>query len=217
MTTIVGMLAVVITAAMLPSQARHVLRNRNSPDHLRGVSLISAAIISSTSVIWAAYGFRFDAVAVSVTALIDLTFQALIVGVVWRVFRPSVAVVSGVVVGAVVVLGVALVAPQAVLGVIGAGTSMAMFAPQAVRVVRARGTVAGAGFSPLAAGLLIVGNSTWLIYGILLEDIWVILPCPFSVTSGVLILWAWWGSRVALGPGTGTVSVHREITEEVPR
>lgn len=197
MITVIGLVAVLLTAAMLPSQAIHVIRNRDNPEQLSGVSLLTALIVISTSIIWASYGIRFDAIAVSVTAIIDMGFQLLITAIVLRHKRPSpVWLLSILWLGVLVV--VATMAPQTALGVIGAGTSMAMFVPQAVRTIRLRGTVSGLAFSPLSALLIVIGNSVWLTYGILLQDVWVCLPCPFSITSGLLILWAWRGSKLAL-------------------
>lgn len=193
--TAVGLAAVLVTAAMLPNQAVHVIRHRNDAERLRGISLASAAIVCSTSTIWACYGLRFDAVWASITALVDFAFQILVVAVVLRHVRIRVVDVSLVLTCGSVLLASALTLPQNALGVIGAGTSMAMFVPQAVRVIRARGTVSGLAFSPVSAAILTAANTLWLVYGILLEDLWLILPCPFSITSGLLILWAWHGSR----------------------
>lgn len=198
----VGIAAVVLTAAMLPSQASHVIRNRNSPKLLAGVSLTSAAIVCTTSILWACYGIRYGAVWAAATAIIDFLFQLLIVAVVLRHRRPRGTDTARVVAVTLCVLVLGLTASQSVLGGIGAFTSLMMFMPQAVRVVRARGTTQGGAFSPVAATFLIVANSVWLAYGILLKDIWLILPCPFSITSGFLILWAWSGSR-SLAPTAG--------------
>lgn len=193
---IVGCAATILSAGPHPVQAAYLWRHRSDRAVFRGVSLAGVGVISVTSILWAAYGLRFDAPWVATIAAIDLLMQfgVLVIAVRYRhgFGASAVALYAGCVVAAIVA---ALLLPQNILGAVGACTALAMFVPQARRVAKARGTAAGRAFNPVSSVLNIAADSLWFAYGVLLNDVWLAIPAPFVVACSLLMLWAWAGSR----------------------
>lgn len=79
-------------------------------------------------------------------------------------------------------------------GLAGSGLSVAMWAPQAVRVWRLRhDTRALAGLSVHTQGLVILSGVVWALYAVLVDEVWV--GVPGVVNMPIAVATAWWVHR----------------------
>ena len=151
------------------------------------------------------YGFSHSASWAGISAAIDLTCQLAIVFILlrhrmWSIRRAlSIASVVLIVVASAWSPELNKLLPMVVVGIV---TSACMYVPQALSIVRSWGTPAFNAYSYLSASLVVVANAFWLVYAFMLHDVYVALPCPFHIMSGIAMIvsrshFAWRSSHQA--------------------
>lgn len=189
--SIVGASATLLSALTHPSHLAYLWRHRDDTETLKGVSMASAGVVVASQMIWVVYGLTVNGIWAAAIAGISVVVQTYIVVVVSRAGAASKSSVAAICAAALAALITSLLLPGPVLGAIGVAVSAAMWVPAAIVVVRAAGTAAGRAYPPVMSTVIVVANLLWLVYGLLLNDIWLWLPCPLHIASGMLMLWAY--------------------------
>ena len=188
LSSILGFAATATSSVKGPSQVVNVFKNRMNPAILDGVSVWTILLIMSSSGLWSVYGMRFDAFWTTALAAIDIVLHVLIsmILMVWakKWWVPIMALGAS-----LIFIAIAMHSTQNAVGIMGTIFSTLMFAPQAVRIYRVRGTRGIYGYSFFSAVMIIVASLFWIAYAVSLNDIWVAIYAPMAIVSGVAMIW----------------------------
>lgn len=195
---IIGLAAAVLTSLQHPSHVVYLWGHKDEPPVLRGLSTVSILTTTANSLLWVIYGVSYNAIP---TALASAGAIAVMGITVWllcraRVWSPT-ATAAYVVFAAACVVWPMLVS-QSVLGFIGTAISVVTWLPAAVKTVRTRGTFAGLAYPPTTSWIIIANNVLWIIYGVMLNDVWLWAACPAGIASACVMLWTYRSSQRTL-------------------
>lgn len=187
LSSILGLAATATSSVKGPSQVVNVFKNRMNPAVLDGVSVWTILLIMSSSGLWSVYGMRFDAFWTTALAAIDIVLHVLIsiILMVWakKWWVPIMALGAS-----LIFIAIAMHSTQNAVGIMGTIFSTLMFAPQAVRIYRVRGTRGIYGYSFFSAVMIIVASLFWIAYAVSLNDIWVAIYAPMAIVSGAAMI-----------------------------
>lgn len=188
---IIGLAAAVLTSLQHPSHIIYLWGHRDDRAVLRGLSTVSILTTTANSLLWVVYGVSYNAMP---TALASAGAIAVMAITVWLLRRAQVwsrAVTGAYVVFVAVCVVWTLLVGQAVLGFIGTAISVVTWLPAAVKTVRTRGTLAGLAYPPTTSRIIIANNVLWIIYGVMLDDIWLWAASPVGIASACVMLWTY--------------------------
>lgn len=198
----IGFFAAVATAFQHPAHVKYLWAHRDDPEVLRGLSLVSILVTTANSLLWVVYGLSYNAWP---TALASVGAIAVMVFTVWLLHRARVWSTAGLVVYSVFAVACVvwpMFVPQDVLGLMGGSISIFMWLPAAAKVVRLSGSPGALAYPPVMSWVIIANNIAWIIYGVMLDDIWLWLPCPVAIACAVLMLWSYHFTASKIGART---------------
>lgn len=188
LSSILGFAATATSSVKGPSQVVNVFKNRMNPAVLDGVSVWTILLIMSSSGLWSVYGMRFDAFWTTALAAIDIVLHVLI-SIILMVWAKKWWVPITALGASLIFIAIAMHSTQNAVGIMGTIFSTLMFAPQAVRIYRVRGTRGIYGYSFFSAVMIIVASLFWIAYAVSLNDIWVAIYAPMAIVSGAAMIW----------------------------
>lgn len=200
---IIGLVAAVLTSLQHPSHIIYLWGHRDDRAVLRGLSVVAILTTTANSIIWVAYGTSYNALPSALASVGTIVVMSLTV---WLLRRAGVwsfpALVCYCTFVAACVAGAAA-APQNVLGATGTTISVVTWLPAALKTIRTRGTTAGLAYPPAMSWIIVASNIAWIIYGVMLDDIWLWAASPVGIASACVMLWTYRYS-------------HRTLREQAP-
>ena len=176
-----GYLGATLGVIMVVPQIVRTLRDRAMP----GVSALSWALTALACATWMLYGFRADEIPQIPGNVLMISGAVLIVLAV-----PSAASVAlratGLAAAALTIAALAVVLPATGLALVGFSIAVVSTLPQLVKSLGRRGDASAV--SKSAWLLRAVSQVAWLVYGIVLDDVMVIVSASFLLTSALALL-----------------------------
>lgn len=200
---LVGLTASLASALQHPSHVVYLWGHKDEPPVLRGLSLASILFTTANSVMWAIYGVLYNAWPTTIAAAAALVVMAITA---WLLVRAKVWTVLGTAAFLAFTTGFTLWSfwvGQDTLGLWGNVLSIVMWIPAAARVVRSRGSVAALAYPPATSWIIVATNVAWIVYGVMLDDIWLWLSSPVSIVCAGVMLWAYHSTSRVLGTQPG--------------
>lgn len=188
---ILGMFAAILSALQHPSHVIYLWGHRKEASVLRGLSILSILFTTANSIMWGFYGAMYNAWP---TALAALAAMVVMLITVWLLLQAKVwnpLAIMGYIAFCVAVSWWSVWVSQNTLGLWGNLLSIVMWIPAAIKIVKVRGTAAGLSYPPMTSWIIIATNVVWIIYGVMLQDIWLWLSSPVSILCAGLMLWAY--------------------------
>lgn len=184
----IGLVASLASALQHPSHVVYLWGHRKDATVLRGLSLASILATTANSVMWAIYGGLYNAWPTTIAAaaalvVMFITAVLLIRAGVWNTLGTL-----GFVLFFTVCTWWSFWVSQDTLGLWGNVLSIVMWIPAAVKVVRSRGTVAALAYPPMTSWIIVATNVAWIVYGVMLNDIWLWLSSPVSIVCAAVML-----------------------------
>lgn len=188
---IIGLVAAVLTSLQHPSHIIYLWGHRDDRAVLRGLSVVAILTTTANSLLWVIYGVSYNAIPTALASAGAITVMAITV---WLLRRARVW--SRTATGAYVVFAAAcvvwpLLVGQAVLGFIGTAISVVTWLPAALKTLRTRGTLAGLAYPPTTSWIIIANNMLWIVYGVMLDDVWLWAASPVGIASACVMLWTY--------------------------
>lgn len=206
---LIGLAASLASSLQHPSHVVYLWGHKDEPPVLRGLSLASILFTTANSVMWAIYGVLYNAWPTTIAAAAALVVMAITA---WLLARARVWTPLGT--AAFLAFTAACTwwsfwVSQDTLGLWGNVLSIVMWIPAAMRVVRRRGTVAALAYPPLTSWIIVATNVAWIVYGVMLDDIWLWLSSPVSIVCAGIMLWSYHSTARVLG-------TRAEVSEDEP-
>ena len=188
--SITGFLATLLSLAVNPSQIINMVKREAKGSTFEGFSPGTVLVTLLTSILWTTYGIRFNAIWSSAIAVFSIVLMIYSLIILKRSGSVKKRFVVTTVIASAAFLVFSIFAGQNVLGFLGAIVSAAMFIPQAITTFKQRNNESINDFSLFSVFMIISANCTWTLYGILLDDIWIIIPSVIHVINGIIMLGA---------------------------
>jgi MtN3 and saliva related transmembrane protein len=178
---LVGLTAAFLILAASWPQLREVLQAGT-----QGVSLGSWSMFLSAAVVWATYGWKIGSPSTVIGNVAGaLAFSVLVTAIVAA--RTSLRVAIPSVFGAIAaLLTTSVLLPTPVVGALGVAIGFTLAIPQIVVSWRTRGMPSTV--SRTAWGMVAIGQSLWLLYGLLLPDIAITVVNIVALSASVTVL-----------------------------
>ena len=206
---LIGLTASLASALQHPSHVIYLWGHKDEPPVIRGLSLASIYFTTANSVMWAIYGVLYNAWPTTIAAAAALVVMAITA---WLLIRAKVwnpAMTAAFLAFTAVCTWWSFWVGQDTLGLWGNILSIVMWIPAAVRVVRSRGTVAALAYPPLTSWIIVATNVAWIVYGVMLNDLWLWLSSPVSIVCAAVMVWAYHTTARVLG-------TQPEVAEDEP-
>ena len=206
---LIGLAASLASSLQHPSHVVYLWGHKDEPPVLRGLSLASILFTTANSVMWAIYGVLYNAWPTTIAAAAALVVMAITA---WLLVRARVWTPLGTaafLAFTTVCTWWSFWVSQDTLGLWGNILSIVMWIPAAMRVVRRRGTVAALAYPPLMSWIIVATNVAWIVYGVMLDDIWLWLSSPVSIVCAGIMLWSYHSTARVLG-------TQPEVPEDEP-
>lgn len=180
---LLGLLAGLLLLASSFPQLREALAEGSE-----GVSIGSWSIFLASAAVWTAYGLHVGAAAAIYANAGGVIAFGILVGALVRIRSGSSLLTLLVPVAVAALIGAAMLAPTALVGVAGVVLGVCLAVPQLVLSWRTRREPSQV--SVAAWALVVTGQVLWLAYGILRPDAAIIVVNAISLlaTGGVLVL-----------------------------
>lgn len=188
---IIGLAAAVLTSLQHPSHVIFLWGHRDNAAVLRGLSTVSILTTTANSLLWVIYGVSYNALPTALASAGAITVMAITVWLLRRAQVWSRTATGAYVVFAAVCVVWTLLVGQAVLGFIGTAISVVTWLPAAVKTMHTRGTLAGLAYPPTTSWIIIANNVLWIIYGVMLDDVWLWAASPVGIASACVMLWTY--------------------------
>lgn len=206
---LIGLTASLASALQHPSHVVYLWGHKDEPPVLRGLSLASIYFTTANSVMWAIYGALYNAWPTTIAAAAALVVMAITAALLIRAKVWNVVLTAAFVAFTAACTWWSFWVGQDTLGLWGNILSIVMWIPAAMRVVRRRGTVAALAYPPLTSWIIVATNVAWIVYGAMLDDIWLWLSSPVSIVCAGIMLWSYHSTARVLG-------TQPEVPEDEP-
>ena len=186
-TQILGFCALITTFLQYPSHAAYLLRHKHDTSILQGVSATSILFITTHSLILGIYGVLYDAYFLTLSALsgtaIIIIINILIKANLWHTL-PLLAYILFI----ITVFFTAIDTPQEHLKASAVLMAISMWIPAAFKALSLHHTPAALAYPPITSWLIILSNALTIIYGVLIDNIWLWIAAPFSIVCAMIML-----------------------------
>ena len=212
---ILGFCAAGAACMQHPSHVIYLWGHRKDVSILKGLSLLSILFTTANSIAWGIYGLMYKAYPTALIAVSGTIVMAITVGILVKARMWKIPALIGYILFILLLIFLSLIAPQDQLGFWGNMISIGMWIPAALKVIKVRNTPAALSYPPVTSWTIIITNILWISYGVLLQDIWLWLSAPFSITCALMMLWAYHSTKKHLdGNVVETIEKDHSLTSE---